>query len=132
MKSVFFFTSKSLHIYQAPERKKDTWLQYKLRCQSHVMKVLFLVAEDILYFDNHGNCMFNNEINIWPFVMDVQAEKSSKIDQQAFGKPSQSILQKSFISNILVNELIPAVMEKWFHVHSKLKLEHDQIIPTHI
>jgi hypothetical protein len=46
--------------------------------KKHIMKVMFLAATARPRYNDAGECMFDGKIDIWPFVEQVPAQRSSR------------------------------------------------------
>ena len=50
---------------------------YKVQHKSHIEKVMFLATVAQLHWNMHRNCNFDGKIGTFPFVWQVQAQRSS-------------------------------------------------------
>ena len=71
----FFISEKELRLYIAPGEVVPT-----RGCQNrdHLLKVMFLAAVARPHFDAEGECIFDGKIGMWPFVVRVEAKRTSK------------------------------------------------------
>ncbi len=84
-------------------------------CQhkSHIPKVMFLCAVARSQFDANGNCIFDGKIGIWPFAVQVAAQRNSHNRQAGTLEWKCVNVNKDAYRQMIVQKVVPAIAEKW-------------------
>ncbi|KAI3928371.1 hypothetical protein MKW98_023972 [Papaver atlanticum] len=112
----FYITKTSQKYYLHAE--EDEPLR-TCKSKRFITKIMFLTVVDRLRFDHAKQEMFDGKIGIWPFVIREAAKRNSK-----------NLFYKKIIQNCMINELLPAIVEKWpFTSYKTVIVQQDNARP---
>ncbi|XP_057808677.1 uncharacterized protein LOC131023146 [Salvia miltiorrhiza] len=91
------------------------------KSKKFITEVMFLCAVCRPLFDENGNVLFDGKIGIFPFTQVIPAQRRSKNMNAVTPETKliQSITQ-AVMKDCFINQLIPAIMNKWPQGASKL------------
>ena len=75
---------------------------------------MFMCAVVKPMYSSEGELLFDGKIGIFPFTVQVLAKRSSKNRNR--GKPETKLIQsitKTHIRSTLIDNILPAIREKW-------------------
>lgn len=96
--------------------------------KGHICKVMFLSATARPRFNDNGNCTFNGKIGIWPFVKQVQAQRSSRNRAKGTFETKPITVNKATYKRFVLETVIPAIKAKWprdNNARITVRLQHD-------
>ncbi|XP_074373926.1 uncharacterized protein LOC141714297 [Apium graveolens] len=107
----FYLSKKSQRVY--PERNEKG--KYSAaKSSKFVPKVMFTAVVARQRFNTENECTFDGKIGIFPFTYQEPAKRVSKY--RAKGTVITKIVEsvgKKETRNMLINDIIPAIMQKW-------------------
>ncbi|CAO2841385.1 unnamed protein product [Amaranthus hypochondriacus] len=107
----FYLTRETQTYYLAPGE-----IEPHRECQSKrfIPKIMFMCAVAKPIFSSDGQCEFDGKIDIWPFITQEPAKRSSKNRKRGEleTKPIQSIT-KEHIRHMLITNVLPSIRAKW-------------------
>ena len=101
-----------------PEKRSATSLSRMnpKRCvkhKSHITKVMFLCAVARLRFNTSANSWWDGKLGIWPIGDWEPAQRGSKNRPKGTLVWKNKTVTKVVYRDLLINKLIPAILEKW-------------------
>ena len=106
----FFLTEKDLFIYLVPGEKPP---YRSVRHKSHILKVMFLCATARTCFDRYGNLQFDGKIGIWPFTIQVVAQRSSRNHPRGTIETKPLNVTREVYRDYMIQKVLPAIRAKW-------------------
>ncbi|XP_057791204.1 uncharacterized protein LOC131008338 [Salvia miltiorrhiza] len=112
-----------MHLRDLEDDKKMMVVQFLLQHSKDGIPKYGKMKEAVCrpLFDENGNALFDGKIGIFPFTQVIPAQRRSKNRNAGTPetKPIQSITQ-AVMRECFINQLIPAIMNKWPQGASKL------------
>lgn len=96
-----------------------------------ITKVMFLCAVARPRFDRFGNVLFDGKIGFWPFIEEVQAQRSSKHRSKGTWELKPVNVDRHVYRDMIVNKLFPAIKSKWPSRRSPVYVQQDGA-PAHV
>jgi hypothetical protein len=93
--------------------------------KSHIEKVMFLSAVARPRYDEHGVCVFDGKIGIWPFVKQAAAQRASANRPRGTMVTTCVTVTKAVYTAMIINNVIPAIREKWPDDNKTVYIQHD-------
>lgn len=124
----FNLTEAAGRFYLAPG-EEDPYRPVKSK--HFITKVMFLAAVARPQWDSSRNRMFDGKIGIWPIVKKEPAMRASKNRPRGTMVTKPLNVDKSVYRNLLMEKVIPSVLEKWpvDNSHQTIILQHDNAKP---
>ncbi|KAK9733651.1 hypothetical protein RND81_04G081700 [Saponaria officinalis] len=126
----FYMTRTFQRYYLLPEEENP---HRTCKSKKFIEKIMFMAAVARPRFDSDGTCTFNGKIGIFPFSVEVPAQRASK--NRARGvlvtKPIESIT-KEVVKQYLLQKVIPAIKDKWPAGSNKHIIIQQDNAKTHI
>ncbi len=107
----FYLTKKTQRVYLSNKEK----IPYRAgKSSKFIPKAMFLGAVARPKWNQHGQCIFDGKIGIFPFINRVAAQRNS-INRPRGSieiKPTESVTQEVY-RTMLIEQLIPSILRKW-------------------
>ncbi|XP_057790781.1 uncharacterized protein LOC131007886 [Salvia miltiorrhiza] len=114
----FYITKASNRFYLTPGEGDP---HRTCKSKAFIKKVMFVCAVCRPVFSDSGECLFDGKIGIFPLIEQLPAKRNSK--NRPAGtmetKPIQSVT-KEIMKGCYINQLLPAIYQKWPEFGSKL------------
>ncbi|KAH6834306.1 hypothetical protein C2S53_004669 [Perilla frutescens var. hirtella] len=115
----WFYMKKETHrFYMTPEEAEP---HRSCKSNKFIAKIMFMCAVCRPLFATDGTVLFDGKIGVFPFTHKVPAQRSSKNRSRGIleTKAIESVT-KEVIKNCLINQILPAIKEKWPPFASKV------------
>ncbi|VFQ91330.1 unnamed protein product [Cuscuta campestris] len=112
MDEKWFFMSKTSQKYYLTNDEMDPYRTCKSK--RFITKVMFLCVVGRPFISENGEILWDGKIGIFPFVETVAAKRKSKNREAGVLEVKQLLsVTKEVTKDMLVNQVIPAIREKW-------------------
>ncbi|KAK9697432.1 hypothetical protein RND81_08G037200 [Saponaria officinalis] len=102
-------------------------------CQSKrfITKVMFMAAIARPRYNEDGDVLFDGKIDIFPFIYEVEAMRSSKNRENGTLEiKSIESITKEVVKQCLLEKVIPAIKDKWpLNASGKIWIQQDNVKP---
>ena len=106
----FFLTrEKERYLLVSDEKNPKHCIKHK----SHITKVMFLCAVARPHFNTSANSWWDGKLGIWPIGDWESAQRGSKNRPKGTLVWKNKMVTKVVYRDLLINKLIPAILEKW-------------------
>ena len=108
----FFLTLEKEQYLLLPDKKNQ---KHSVKHQSHITKVMFLCTDVRPHFNPSVNSLWDSKLGIWPIGDWEPAKQKSKNRPKGTLVWKNKTVTKEVYRDLLISELIPAIMEKGPH-----------------
>lgn len=122
----FYITKIKQNFYLLPEESEPS---RQVKSKSNMIKVMFLAAIGRPRYDFQKKQYFDGKLGIWPFVVKEPAQRNSKNRPKGTLVTKPIELTKSVYAEMLINNLLPAVKQKWPVGMRNIIIQHDNAKP---
>ena len=106
----FFLTQeKECYLLLSDEKNPKHFIKHK----SHTTKVMFLCGVVRLHFNPSANSWWDGKLGIWPIGDSEPVKQGSKNRPKEMLLWKNKMVTKDVYRELLINQLIPAILEKW-------------------
>ena len=128
----FFITQEQLKMYLTPrESEQQKAPVRRVKNKQDIMKVMFSAAVARPRYNDHGDCIFDGKIGIWPFVEQVAAQRSSVNKPQGTIETKPINVNATAYRTMLIQKVVPAIIAKFPHRNKNIVIQQDGA-PSHI
>ena len=125
---LFYLTITQKTYYLTPGEPEP---HRKIQSKRFIPKIILMCAVAKPMYSNEGELIFDRKIIIFPFTAQVLAQRRSKNKNR--GEPETKLIQsitKRHIRSILIDNILPAIREKWPEGASKtIYIQQDNAKP---
>ncbi|XP_074289316.1 uncharacterized protein LOC141614471 [Silene latifolia] len=102
-----------------------------VQSKSFIEKVMFMCAVGRPLYGSNGELIFDGKIGIWPFVVEIPAQRNSK-NRVAGTMETKCIesINKQVTKDMIINRVLPAIKAKWpSNVSKRIIIQQDNARP---
>ncbi|XP_074289083.1 uncharacterized protein LOC141614225 [Silene latifolia] len=102
-----------------------------VQSKSFIEKVMFMGAVGRPLYGSNGKLIFDGKIGIWPFVIEIPAQRNSK-NRVAGTMETKCIesINKQVTKDMIINRVLPAIKAKWpSNVSKRIIIQQDNARP---
>ncbi|XP_057548213.1 uncharacterized protein LOC130826661 [Amaranthus tricolor] len=128
IENLFYIKRTQQTFYLTPDEIEP---HREIQSKRFVPKIMFMCAISRPIFSSEGETIFDDKIDIFPFIHEVAAQRSSKHRKRGEPKtkPIQSIT-KVHTSDMIVHKILPAIRSKWPpHLSKTIFIQQDNAKP---
>ncbi|XP_074267251.1 uncharacterized protein LOC141590573 [Silene latifolia] len=111
--------------------KGETGPHRCVQSKSFIEKVMFMCAVGRPLYGSNGELIFYGKIGIWPFVIEIPAQRNSK-NRVAGTMETKCIesINKQVTKDMIINRVLPAIKAKWpSNVSKRIIIQQDNARP---
>ncbi|KAK9714491.1 hypothetical protein RND81_06G098500 [Saponaria officinalis] len=119
----------------------EKWFYMTCKSKRYITKIMFMATMARSRYGDDGVCLFDGKIGIFPFTEIVPAKRASKnrpkgvletkaIEMYLDSKTGYYSITKQVIKQCIINEIIPAIKQKWpANTNNNIIIQQDNAKP---